>query len=494
MRKFLPILLLLIVIAALVACGEAATSEPEPEATTPAQGTTEAPTDVPADEPQATEEAQTQQTASQQEQEQGQQQDEEQPTEEASVMGHEYSDELLAKAAELANGPEAIYVGDLTQLVGPAPTMAEGDAEGNVPLDALEKHLYVYQSDYYRGVMERAKFTDPTPLTYDGDPITIQNACVNRAIVFCKIVDTFLLDRLTERTNGKLIIESTSFPELGVAGPDTLNLVRDGTLDMVNVLGPYVAGDLPQLEIQYLFGLYTERSQQFDATAEMLADIEQLLIDDTGGYPINVNWHNGDDIFLFTKEPLYMPEDVVGMKTRAFGTSIFDWIAGMGGEPQFVAFAEVYTALERGIPEAGVTGGDAGHSQRWYEVIGYINGPLTSWPSSHNVVNKEIWEAIPTDIQEIWKEESAKLELEALRLGSIQNELGLQKNIDAGLEYIEFGPEMRALSDTAVLTEVVPNWVDRVGGPDAPFVAVFNKAIAPIVGITIEPDGTITKE
>ena len=84
------------------------------------------------------------------------------------------------------------------------------------------------------------------------------------------------------------------------------------------------------------------------------------------------------------------------------------------------------------------------------------------------------------------------MELEALRLGAIQNELGLQKNIDAGLEYIEFGPEMRALSDNAVITEVVPNWVDRVGGPDAPFVGVFNRAIAPIVGITIEADGTIT--
>jgi len=329
-------------------------------------------------------------------------------------------------------------------------------------------------------------------MTYDGDPIIIQNACVNRAIVFCKIVDTFLVPRLTERTNGKLIIESTSFPELGVAGPDTLEQVREDTLDMVNVLGPYVAGDLPQLEIQYLFGLYTERSQQFDATVEMLPAIEQLLIDDTGGYPINVNWHNGDDIFLFTKEPLNTPEDVVGMKTRAFGTSISDWIAGMGGDPQFLAFAEVYTALERGILEAGVTGGDAGHSQRWYEVINYINGPLTSWPSSHNVVNKTVWARIPTDLQEIWKEESVKMELEALRLGAIQNELGLQKNIDAGLEYIEFGPEMRALSDNAVITEVVPNWVDRVGGPDAPFVGVFNRAIAPIVGITIEADGTIT--
>ena len=467
MRKFLLMALLGIVGLFVLACGEAATPVPPTATTAPTAAPTEAPTAAP-----------TQAAA----------------TEAPAQMEGDYSPELLAIAADLANGPGAIFTGDLNDLVGPAPTMEEGDADGNVPLWALEEHRYVYESDYYRGLIERAKYTNPTEMTYTGDPIVIQNACVNRAIVFCKIVDTFLVPRLTERTNGKLIIESTSFPELGVAGPDTLEQVREDTLDMVNVLGPYVAGDLPQLEIQYLFGLYTERSQQFEATVEMLPDIEQLLIDDTGGYPINVNWHNGDDIFLFTKEPLNMPADVEGMKTRAFGTSISDWIAGMGGDPQFLAFAEVYTALERGILEAGVTGGDAGHSQRWYEVINYINGPLTSWPSSHNVVNKTVWASIPTDLQEIWKEEAVKLELEALRLGAIQNELGLQKNIDAGLEYIEFGPEMRALSDNAVITEVVPNWVGRVGGPDAPFVGVFNRAIAPIVGITIEADGTITRD
>ena len=59
--------------------------------------------------------------------------------------------------------------------------------------------------------------------------------------------------------------------------------------------------------------------RQFEATVDMLPDIEQLLIDDTGGYPINVNWHNGDDIFLFTKKPLNLPADVQDMKTRAFG-------------------------------------------------------------------------------------------------------------------------------------------------------------------------------
>ena len=470
MRKYLFMALLGIVGMLALACGESATPVPPTVTTAPTAAPTQPPTQAPATA------APTQAAA----------------TEAPAQAEGDYSPELLAIQAERANGPGAFYVGDLNDLVGPAPTPEEGDANGNVPLDALEKHLFVYESDYYRSVIERAKFTDPTPMTYDGDPIIIQNACVNRALVFCKIMETFWGPNLEERTNGKLILEATSFPELGIAGPDSLGLVGDGTLDMVNIIGPYVAGELPELEIQYLFGLYTERSQQYKATVEMLEDIEDLLIEETGGYPINVNWHNGDDIFLFTKKPLNVPADVADLKTRAFGTSISDWINGMGGAAQFLAFTEVYTALERGILEAGVTGGDAGYGQRWYEVTGYINGPLTSWPSSHNVINGEVWATIPDDLKEIMKEEGAKLELEALRIGSIQNELGLQKNIDAGMTYVEFGPEMRAHSDNAVSNSVVPNWVDRVG-IDSPFVDVFNRAIGPVVGLEIGADGTITR-
>ena len=51
---------------------------------------------------------------------------------------------------------------------------------------------------------------------------------------------------------------------------------------------------------------------------------------------------------------------------------------------------------------------------------------------------------------------------------------------------------MRAHSDNAVSNSVIPNWVDRVG-LDSPFVDVFNSAIGPVVGITIESDGAITR-
>ena len=469
MRKLLAILILGIVSVMLLACGEAATPVPTATTAPTAPPPTVAPTAVPTEV--------------------------EEETEEPEAMESEFSEAVLAAAAERANGPGAFYVGDLNDLVGPAPTEDQGDADGNVPLSALENHSYAYESDYYKDVVERANFDNPTELTSTGESIEIQHACVNRALVFCKIVESFLSPSLEARTGGQLTVSSSSFPELGIAGPDTLALVRDGTLDMVSVLGVYVAGELPELEIQSLFGIYTEREQQFAATVNLDPYLQEILVENSGGgHVISINWHNGDDIFLFTKEPLNLPEDFDGMKTRAFGTSISDWIFGMGGEAQFLAFAEVYTALERGILEAGVTGGDAGHGQRWYEVVNYINGPLTSWPTSHNVINKEVWESIPDDLQAIFEEESARMELEALRLGSIQNELGLQKNIDSGLEYIEFGPEMRALSDQSVNESVLPKWVERVGGPEEFFVQeVFNEAIGSIVGIRIETDGTITR-
>ncbi len=107
------------------------------------------------------------------------------------------------------------------------------------------------------------------------------------------------------------------------------------------------------------------------------------------------------------------------MKTRAFGTSISDWINGMGADAQFVAFAEVYAALERGILGASVTGGDAGFGQRWYEVADYITAPLVSWPANDMVMNKEVWESLPSDLQAIVMEEAAKAGMEMLRLGAI---------------------------------------------------------------------------
>ena len=468
-------LALILILSLLAACGEAAQPTAEPATSAPA------PTAEPATSAPAPTEAMTEET-----------------TEGTASMSV-----LEQYAAEYAGGPGAIYLGDINQLVGPAPSVEQGDFDGNVTLESLERHLWIYESPFYEELLEKAKLTDPTPLEYDGETIIIQHACINRALLPCVLLETYFRPNLLERTNGRVEFITSSFPELGLAGPDTLSLVTSGTLDSATIYGGYVGGEMPPIEIQNLWGIYSSREQEFEATQAIIKDIEEMVLAETGGVIMNHNWYAGNDQFFFCREKVDSLDGFEGKKTRSHSAALSDWINGMGAEAQFLAFAEVYTAIERGILDCGVTGADAGFGQRWYEVTDYIIGPLLSFPSNNNVINGNKWGQIPQDLQMIITEEAAKSELEALRIAAIQNEMGLLKNtssdtrgagIDA-MEFVPFSEEMTFRSlNTAVMEHVVPAWVNRVGDTDHPIIAdSFNQKVGPIVGLRIDDDGSVVK-
>ena len=408
---------------------------------------------------------------------------------------------LAEYAAQYAGGPGAIYVGDLGQLAGPAVT-AEfmdrygvdlGDDDGNVPLDAIWQHAWIYESDYYQSLLVKARLTNPTELVSRGESITLQHACINRALLPCEHLASYFVPNVAERTNGQVTIEITSFPELGVAGPDIGTLLAYGDLDMTNVYSGYIAGEYPEAEVQSLWGLWTDHQTHYVAQTSIFPELEQMITEEMNAQVLMYNWFAGNDQFIFSKTRLNTPDDFDGMKTRSHSAALSDWINGMGASAQFVAFAEVYTALERGILDAGITGATPGYGQRWYEVVGYINGTLHSFLSSPNAINRDVWDGIPRDIQQILIEEGAKQELEALRLAAIQNLTGLQHNIDAGMEFVEFSPEIRRHSFQVVRESVIPNWLRRLGYPgrNRDVVGVFNDKIGPVVGLRIEPDGAV---
>ena len=399
-------------------------------------------------------------------------------------------------AAAHAGGPGAIYVGDLSQLVGQAPgetlsiQQALGGFDGEVPLDALQDHSWIYESDYYKALPAKAGLLNPTELVSTGEKIELQHACINRTLIWCKLLEAYLIPNLTERTNGQIEFSVSSFPELGLSGTDTMSLVRDGTLGAVEIYSGYVGGEYPEIEIQALWGLWPSHQAHFEAQIAIFPDMEKTFSDATGAVVWSKNWLPGDDQMFFSGKKLLTLDDFKGLKTRSHSAALSDWIEGMGAEAQFVAFAEVYSALERGILDAGVTGASPGHAQRWYEVTDYMNGGLRSFNTTTNVINEKKWASMPADLQAIMMEEGAKLELEALRIASIQNLMGIARNIKDGLEYIEFSDALNTHSfDVAAMQHVVPAWVKRVGGPSHPTVTeVFNKKVGPIVGLKVVAD------
>ena len=471
---------IVLMMAVLVACGESAT--PVPPTNTPAPTEPPPPTEAP------TEAMQEEPTAAMEEGD--------------GMMMWEVSDELKAYAAEHAGGPGAIYIGDgdLSALVGPSvyPDFMGtygtdlGDDDGQVPLDALEDVRWVFESDYYRQLLETANLTNPTQLTSSGESIELQHTCINGQLLWCKHQRTYFVPNVQERTNEQVTINITSFPELGLAGTDTASLLADGTLSMTEIYGGYVGGEFPTLAVQYIWGLWPDHETHYKVLTNIAPDLNKVYEEELGAQVLMRNWIAGDDQFFFSNKKLENPEDFVGLKTRSHSAELSDWINHMGAAAQFMAFAEVYTALERGILDAGVTGANPGLSQRWYEVTTYMNGRLYSFNSTTNVVNGDVWADIPADIQQILLEEGAKQELEALRLTAIHNVTGITRNIEAGLELVEFGPEAQALSKRAGAESVLPNWLQRLGypGEGQEVVDVFNEKIGPFVGLRVDLDAS----
>ena len=472
-RVFLFGLILVLLLAFVAACGGAA----EPEATeAPAAPPTQAPTNTPPPEPTDTPEAMMM----------------EEEEEDEDAMMADVDPALAAAAAARAGKPGAFYIGDLSQLVGPSPGEGLGDADDMVNLAGLERERYLFDSQYYKDLVERANFANPTELVYDGPPIELQFACINRTVATCELVDAFFRPQIEERTNGKFVVTITSFPELGLAGPDSLDLVDTGTLGFAEIYGGYIAGHLPAAEVALLYGLYPDHEVEFKVTQAIQPEIDALYSDATGGGQVIFHlWVSGGDQFFFCKEGITELADFEGRKTRSHGAALSDWIEGMGAEAQFVAFAEVYTALERGILDCGVTVAFAAHAQRWYEVTDYMVGPLSSQLLSNAIINKEVWEELPADIQQILIEEGARHELEAIRVTPAWNEVWIGRNVDAGLTYQEFNDEvMTHMKDVAVMQHVIPGFVNRVGGGDADIIKLFNERVSHIVGLRINPDGS----
>jgi len=327
-------------------------------------------------------------------------------------------------------------------------------------------------------------------LTSEGLSFKFQYACINRTLDPCELLAApgGMVERIKERTNGQVEIVISSFPELGLAGPDTLRLVEDGTLGMVEIYSGYIGGDLPIVDVANLWGVIPDIATNWKTIEAVSGRLHDIIEERSNGIVLAESYYGNN--YYYTSKPLRSPADLKGMKIRSHSTVLGDLIDGMGANAQFVAFSEVYTALERGILDAAVTCGPCGAGLRWFEVADYLNGPIISIGVTYITINKDRWEEIPADLQAIMKEEAMKHQIENRRLvEAVWDPAGITDNVAGGMEFVEFSQELKDALRQASLDVVIPNWVDRNGGPTSEAVSMFNELVGPIIGVTIDSNG-----
>jgi TRAP-type C4-dicarboxylate transport system substrate-binding protein len=323
--------------------------------------------------------------------------------------------------------------------------------------------------------------------TAAGEPVkpefTLKLMGINRTLDPWKLFEEWA-QSVEKRTNGRVKFEFTSLPELGLGGAETIRVIKTGIVDVAEVYGGYVAGELPMLEILEIPGIFPDPETAKKAIlawkpheAKILEERANAVLLAMAVYP---------DQAIFSKRPVRTLGDFKGLKTRVHSVALASLVAGLEGEPLTVAFAEVYTALERGTLDGAITGTKPGLGLRWYEVAQYLVGPISMRPHVALSINKNIWKRIPKDLQAILKEEAeAIVEGRAFEAIEVWNREGIDKNVEKGMEHQPFSPEVQEAIKEILRTKVVPDWVRRAGGQ--PAAQRFNEIIAPLVGFTVNP-------
>ena len=329
-----------------------------------------------------------------------------------------------------------------------------------------------------------------------GESFEFQYVCVNRTLLPCQVIQEFL-DAVRTRTDGQVDIQLSSYPELGISGFDMIRLLEDGTIGFGEIYSGFVGGEFPVFEAANLWGAYESVDQWFEASEALEDDIKTLVTRETGGGKIvGFNYYSSN--YFFTKGPLNTLSDFKGVKTRTHSNVLSDLIGengGLGANPQTMAFADVYPALERGVLDGAVTCGSCAVGQKWFEVTDYLTGPLPgTFAQTFVTFNGKEWNSLPADFQKIILEEGVK-HSDRAKAAALNADVEAEGQlIDLGMEHANFTPDMMSIIKEAAQKSVIPKWAERAGGYDSEPVQLYNEKVGPITGMYVQSDGTVEKK
>ena len=245
---------------------------------------------------------------------------------------------------------------------------------------------------------------------------------------------------VSKRTNGRLKIFTHQFGEVGLSGFESLTVLKSGAYPVIEIITGWVAGEIPALGL-YSAPCVIDNPKEGVAALDATYEIRQRLLDKFNAMDIRL-YTVGPLLTLFSNKPVRTLEDFKGLKIRAPGRLIGDFVKALGASPVTTPLAESYTALQRGTVDAGLTGPDGGISLKWHEVTKYGTLMGVSPNVTFVVVNKDKWKILPKDIQEIIlqtaKEATVRLTNDAIKVTAASPD-DLRKS---GLTVIQLSPEV----------------------------------------------------
>lgn len=205
-----------------------------------------------------------------------------------------------------------------------------------------------------------------------------------------------------ERTEGRVKIEHYPAGQLYV-DKDLVDVFPQGGVEMANINYGMWTGLVPEFGLLDILGLYSspEHSYRVQDDPEVNKIIGKKLAEK--GNAVILAWPGMESRGPLIVKPVKKLEDLKGLKVRAFSENATNWLKALGASPVLISSGEVYQALQRKTIDGVFSGGTSYIERKYIEVAKYpignaftpLYGPFAL------VINKNVWDKLPKDIQEI---------------------------------------------------------------------------------------------
>ena len=274
------------------------------------------------------------------------------------------------------------------------------------------------------------------------------------------------IDRITQRSNGRLLIEQYPSFSLGFKPNTWWRDHKNGAIDISMLFDIYTCGEVPYFCAPESDNMFASREKTFKAMDAFFPFKERVIREKWKSEYIAAGTTPSNTACIFSNKPIKSLDDLKGLKIRAPGQRIKETLEALGAAPQFLPRSEVYMAMKTGVLDAFASGYGSIYDEKLHEVFKYaILTGVVPILQCDIVVSNRVWKPLPDDLKKIVREEFKQWseDVKELTLSRNEDNVDIEKLKKAGRILTEFSPEdMRTIRDTAIKVQDV--WAAKEGG------------------------------
>lgn len=173
--------------------------------------------------------------------------------------------------------------------------------------------------------------------------------------------------------------------------------------------------------------------------------------------------HNGMKQ-LSANKPLGMPSDAKGLKFRIQASDVLDaQFHAVGGNPQKLAFAEVYQALQTGVVDGTENPISNFYTQKMHEVQKHLALTNHGYLGYAVIVNKKFWDALPADVRGQLEQAMKEATVYANKIAQEENDMALDGVKKSGKTTVYAPTKEERMALKKAMAPVHTKMADRVG-------------------------------